>query len=113
MNLVELMRSAEAVEKMQKRDPRFEGSGMRNQGEVVCFLNGIGGQQGEASRACRHDIAVVAEYRKSMRRDGPCRDVDDARGKLTRDFVHVGDHEKKALRGGEGRAQGSRLQCTM
>src|SRR5208282_2144675 len=110
MNLVEFMRSAEAVEKMQKRNPRFERSGMRNQGEVVCFLNGIGGQQAEASRACRHNIAVVAEYRNGMRRDSPCRDVDYTRGKFTRNFVHVGDHQQKALRGGECGCQRTRLK---
>src|ERR1022692_4953341 len=113
MDLVEFVRSAKAVEKMQQREARFERSGMRNQGEVVRFLNGIGGQEAEAGRPRSHHIAVVAEYRKGMRRDGPCRDVDDAGGKLARDFVHVWDHQQKALRGGEGGAKGSRLQRTM
>jgi len=37
----------------------------------------------------------------------------NTRQELTRDFVHVGDHQQKALGSRVGRRQGTSCQCTM
>ena len=86
---------------------------MRDEREVVRLLHRIGTQHREAGRARRHHIAMVAEDRKRMRRDGARRDVDDTRSQLASDLVHVGDHQEQALRGGEGGAERTRLQRAM
>ena len=47
-DFVDFMRGAEAVEKMQERDPRFERSGVRDQCHVHGFLHGVGGEHGKS-----------------------------------------------------------------
>ncbi len=59
-------------------------------------------EHGEAGLAGAHDVAVVAEDAEGMGGDGAGGDVDDGRGELAGDLVHVGEHEQQALRGGEG-----------
>ena len=51
LDLADLVRGAEAVEEVQERDPRLQGSGLGDQGEVVRLLHGVGAEQGEAGAA--------------------------------------------------------------
>ena len=97
-DLVDLVRGPEAVEEVEERDPRPERRGMRDQREVVRFLDRARREHRPAGRAGVHDVAVVAEDREGMRRDRPGRDMDDRRRQLAGDLEHVGDHQEQALR---------------
>ena len=109
-DLVDLVRRAEAVEEMEEWDPGTQRGGVRDQREIVRFLDRPGGEHRPAGRARVHDVAVVAEDREGMGRDRPCRDVDDRRRQLAGDLEHVGDHEQQALRRREGRGQRALLE---
>ena len=60
--------------------------------------------------AAGHDVGVVAEDREGVGGDGAGGHVHAEGGQLARDLVHVRDHQEQALRGGEGRGQGARLE---
>ncbi len=69
----------------------------------MSFLDIAGGQQRKTGHAHTHHILMVAENGQSLRRQRACRDMDDGRGQLTGNFVHIGDHQQQALGCGEGR----------
>ena len=110
VNLLHLMGSAEPIEVVQEGDPRFEGRGLGDQGEIHNLLDVVGAQEGPAGGAAGHDVGVVAENRQGLGSDGACRDVEDRRGQFTSDLEHVGDHQQQPLGSGEGRGQGPGLQ---
>ena len=84
---------------------------MRDQREIVGFLDRARREHRPAGRSRVHDVAVVAEDREGMRRDRPGRDMDDRRRQLARDLEHVGDHQEQALRRRERRGQCALLEC--
>ena len=98
---VDLVGGPEPVEEMQDGNAGEKGGGVRDRGEVMRLLGRVGGQHGPAALAAGHDIGVIAEDRQRMRGQRPGGDMDDAGGELTRDLVHVGDHQQEALRGRE------------
>ncbi len=59
----------------------------------------------------RHHVAVVAEDRERVRRDGARGDVDHRRAQLARDLEHVRDHQQQALGRREARPQGPRWRA--
>src|SRR5215217_8857705 len=67
-NLYDFVGSAETVENMKEGNTRLQCACLRNQCEVHYFLNRVGKQHGPACRPGRHDIAVIAENRKTMSR---------------------------------------------
>ena len=112
-DLADLVRGAEAVEEVQEGNARLERGGLRDEGKVHHFLDGIRRQQAEARRARRHHVAVVAENREGVRGQGARRDVQHRRRQLTGDLKHVGNHQQQALRGRKGDAQRSGLKRAM
>ncbi len=110
-DLVDLVRGPEPVEEVEERDPGTERRGMRDQREVMRFLDRARREHRPTGRAGVHDVAVVAEDREGMRRDRPGRDMDHRRRQLAGDLEHVGDHQKQALRGREGGGQRALLEC--
>ena len=84
---------------------------MRDQREVMCFLDRARREHRPTGRAGVHDVAVVTEDRQGMRCDRPGRDMDHRRRQLAGDLEHVGDHQKQALRGREGGRQRALLEC--
>ena len=74
--LVDFMRSAEAIEEMDERQPRFQGRGMGDQRHVVGFLHRVGGQQAEAGRPHRHHILMIAENGQALGRQRASGDVE-------------------------------------
>ncbi len=101
-DLGDLMRGAEAVEKVQERHAGFERGRVRDQRHIHYFLHRIGTQHGKPGRPRRHHVAVIAENRKRLRRQRPRRDVKHGGSQLTRNLVHVRDHQQQTLRGGKG-----------
>src|SRR5579859_2425274 len=66
-NFVNLVRTAKAVKEVQEGDTCLKCCCMGNQGQILCFLNGVGGKQGKASRTCRHYIGMIAKDGESLR----------------------------------------------
>ena len=66
LDLVDFVRSAEAVEEMQERDAGFERRRMRDQRQVHRFLNRVRAEHGEAGGAAEHHVA--SDRRKSRAR---------------------------------------------
>ena len=97
-DLGDLVRSAEAIEEMQERNARLQGRGVRDQRHVHGFLHRIGRQQRKAGRPDRHGVLMIAKDRQRLRRNGAGSHVNDRRGQLARDLVHVGNHQQQALR---------------
>ncbi len=97
-DLVDFVRSAEAIEEMQEGNSGFESRGMRDQRQVHGLLHGVGRQHGEAGGAAEHHVRVVAKDREGVGGYGAGADVERRRRELSRDLVHVRDHQQQALR---------------
>ena len=83
---------------------------MRDEREVVGFLDGACGEHRPARGPRVHDVAVVAVDRERVRGQRPGRDMDDRRRQLARDLEHVRDHQEQALGRREGGGQRALLQ---
>ena len=70
---------------------------MCHTGQVHHLLHGAFGQHGEARLAYGHHVLVVAKDGEGVRGQGTCGNVEDAGQELTRDLVHVRDHEQQSL----------------
>ncbi len=109
-DFLNFMRRPETVEKVEEGNSRFERCRVGNEGEVHGFLNVAGCEHRESGRAGGHHIAVVAENRKRLRGQRPCRHVNDERVQFARDFVHVRNHKQQSLGRRERRRQRAGLQ---
>ena len=83
-DLVDLVGGPESVEEVEERDPGPERGGVGDQGEVVRFLNGAGGQHRPTRGPGVHDVAVIAEDRKGVSRERARRYVNDRRASARR-----------------------------
>ena len=110
LDLLDLVRGAEAVEEVQERDPCAEGGGLGDQGEVHDLLDVVGAEHGPAGGAAGHDVGVVAEDGERLSRDGAGRNMKNSGGQFPGDLVHVGDHQQQTLAGGKGGGHGPGLQ---
>ncbi len=110
LDLRHLVRGAEPVEEVQERHPRLEGRRVGDEREILGLLHRRAAQHREPGRPRGHHVGVIAEDRERMGGHGAGRDVHHERCQLTGDLEHVRDHQQQALRGGEGRAEGARLQ---
>ena len=110
LEIIDLMRGAESVKKMQKRNPRSQRGRVRDTGQVVGFLNARRGKQREAGLTHRHDIRVIAKNREGMGRQRAGRHVHAEWHQLPGQLIHDGDHQQEPLRSGERRRQRAALQ---
>ena len=113
LDLLDLVRSAEAVEKVQERHARLDGRQMRNGGQIHGFLYAGGSQHRKSCAATGHHVAMVAKDREGMRRQGTGADVENGRQAFAGDFIHIGDHQQQSLRSRKSRRQGSGAQRTV
>ena len=95
---------------MQERHAGFQRDEVRHARQVHHLLHRRGRQHGETGLPGGHDVLVVAENGERLRRQRPRRDVEHARKQLTRDLVHIGNHQQQSLRRGEGRGESASLQ---
>ena len=109
-DLGDFVGGAEAVEEVEEGHARFEGGGLGDERHVHDFLDGVGGEHGEAGGARGHDVAVVAEDGERVRGERAGGDVEDRGGEFAGDLVHVRDHQQQALRCREGGGERPRLQ---
>ena len=112
-DLIHFMGSTEAIKEMQERNTRFQGGRLGNQRKISGFLHGIRTEQRKAGRARRHHVAVVTENRERMRRQSAGGHMNHGWRQLSRDFVHIGNHQQQPLGRGERRSQRSSLKRTM
>ena len=110
LDLLDLVRGAEAVEEVQERHAGLQGHQVCDTREVHHLLYGRRGQHGEARLAGGHDVLVVAEDRQRLCGQGTGRNVEDTREQLTRDLVHIRNHQQQTLRRGERRGECAALQ---
>ena len=97
-DFVDFVRSTETIKEMNKRHPALQGGDMRDQREILRFLNAAGAQHGAPGLADRHHIGMVAENRQRVGGDSAGGDVQDKRHQLAGQFVQRGDHQQQALR---------------
>ena len=110
VDLLDLMRGAEAIEEVQERHAALQCGKMRNQRHILRFLNRVGSDHGKAGLTAGHNVGMVTENRKRMISQRTGTHVENARKQLAGDLVHVRDHQQKALGRREGRRQRARLQ---
>src|SRR4029434_2478870 len=86
LNLRNLMRSAESIEEMKKRNARLERRDVGNQRKVLGLLHTACAEHGPAGRACRHDVAVIAKDGDRLHRDRTGSDMKGGWGKFSGDL---------------------------
>ncbi len=108
VDLLHFVGRAETVEEMQERHARVQRRPVRDKRQILRFLHRVGREDGEPRLPARHDVPLVAENAQALAGQRTRRDVEDRRGELARDLVHVRDHQQKALRRREGRRERTR-----
>ena len=104
-DLLNFMRSAEAVEEVQHGDAGFDGGKVGDQSEIHAFLDGVRAEHGEAGLTAGHDVLMIAEDAQGMAGESAGSHMEDGGQKLAGHLVHVGDHEEQALGGRVGGSQ--------
>jgi hypothetical protein len=112
-DFVELVRSAETVEEVNKGNSGFQCGGLCNQRHILRLLNRGGGEHRETGRARRHDVGVIPEDGQGLAGDGPRRHMKDSRRQFPRDLEHVWNHEEQPLGRGKCRREGARLKSAV
>ncbi len=105
LDLLDFMRGTETVEEVAERNGRLDRGKMRDQREVHDLLHGCGCEERKTGLAACHHVAVIAEDRERMRCERTGGYVEHAGKQLAADLVHVGNHQKQALRRRKGRRQ--------
>ena len=113
LDLVDLVRGAEAVKDVQERDACLERGRVGDRRHVHYFLDGAGKELRPTGAARRHDVAMVAKDGETLGCNRARRNVKDGGSQFARNLVHVGDHQQQALAGGEGRRQRTGRQCAV
>ena len=113
LDLLDLVRGAEAVEEVQHRHAAVDRGQVRDRAQIHDLLRRRGRQQREARVAYAHHVRMVAEDGECMRGQGTRGNVEHARQHLACDLVHVRDHEQQALGCGIGGGQRAGLQRTV
>ena len=97
LNLLYLVRSAEAVEEVKERNTALQGCKVSNCAEVHNLLNICRTKHSVACLTASHNVGMIAENIKRMSRYATSRNVNYARNKLAGDFVHIRNHKEQAL----------------
>ena len=113
LDLLNLMRRAEAVEEVDERNAPLDGNEMCNRREIHDFLNTCFSEHSAACLTASHDVLMVAKDVQGVRCKRTSTDVEDARKKLTGNLVEVRDHQKKTLRSRVRRRERTGLQRAM
>jgi hypothetical protein len=113
LDLVDLVRGAEAIEEVQEGQAAFERGGLGDERKIHRLLHRTGTEHGITRCATGHDVRVIAEDRQGLSRQRACRDMEDRRGQFPGDLVHIRNHQQQTLRGGEGGRERSALECAV
>ena len=113
VDLLDLVAGTEAVEEVQERDTRLDGTQMCHSSQICRLLDAAAGQHGKARLPAVHHVGVVAEDGERVGAHGTGRHVQHAGQALAGDAVHGGDHQHQTLGGGEAGGQSAGLQCAV
>ncbi len=112
-NLLDLVRSAEPVKEMQKRDAALNGSQMRHGGQIHDFLDAAVADHGKAGLPAGHYVRMIPKNGESVSADGPGTDMQNTGKQLAAEAVQGRDHQHQPLRSGIRRSEGPGLQSAM
>ena len=104
-DLLDLVGGAETVEEVDEGHLAGKSGQMRNGGEIHDLLHVALAQHGETGLAAGHNVGVIAEDVQRVGGNGTGGNVEHAGELLSRDLVHVRDHQQQALRGRVGGGQ--------
>ena len=97
-NLLNLVRSAEAVKEVQERNLALNSCKVSNGCEIHYFLDIALSEHGKAGLTASHNIGVIAENVKRVGGNRTSRHMENARQALASDLIHIRDHEEQTLR---------------
>ncbi len=97
-NLLNFVRSTEAIEEVQECHALVDGSQMSNSAEIHNLLRRGRCQHGKTGVADCHNVGMVTEDGQCMSGKGTSGNVEYARKHLACDLVHVRNHEQQTLR---------------
>ena len=112
-HLLNFVRSTETVKEVQERNLRFQRGKMSNRRHIHRFLNRAGAGHCPTGVAHRHDVGVVTENGERLGRQRTGGHVENGRQHLAGNLIHIGDHQKKTLRGRESGGQCTGAQRTV
>ena len=104
-NLLNLVRSTEAVKEVNKWNLALDCCKVSNRSQIHNLLDVAFCEKCKASLASRHYVRVIAKDVQCMGCNGTCADVENTRELLAGNLVHVWKHEQEALRSGVGSGQ--------
>ena len=113
LDLLDFVAGAETVEEVQERDGGLDRGEVRHGGDVLGFLDGAGGDHGEAGLAAGHHVLVVTEDGEGVGGEGAGGHVEHGREHLAGDLVHVRDHQQETLGCRERGSEGTSLEGTV
>ena len=105
LDLLYLVRGAEAVEEVDERNSSLDGGKVSDRAEVHDLLRVGSGDHCKAGLAAGINVGMVTEDVERMGSHAARRNVDNAGQKLSGDLVHIRDHEEKSLGCREGGGQ--------
>ena len=111
--LGDFVRTPESVEEVDKRDAGFERCSLRDEREIHDLLDRVRSEHRPAGLPYSHDVLMIAKDRERLGGKGAGRHVEHRGSQLARNLIHVGDHEKQALRRGESGRQRAGLQSAV
>ena len=112
-DFLNLVRSPEAVEEVDKGNLALDGGQMRYRAEVHDFLHVALAEHSETGLTAGQHVGMVAEDIQRVTGHGTCRDMEHAGQQLAGDFIHIGNHEQQTLRGRVGGGHSARGQGAM
>jgi len=98
LDLLNLVRGAEAVKEMDKRNSAFDCGKVSNRAEVHNLLRVCGSEHSEACLTASINIGMIAENVESMRSYTACGNMNNAGKKLTCNLIHIRNHQEQTLR---------------
>ena len=104
------MGSTETVEEMQERHTALNSGQVRHSAQIHNLLRVLRAEHCKTGLAAGIYVGMIAVNVQRMGRYTAGRYVDYAGQQLAGDFIHVGDHQQKALRSGKGGGQRTALQ---
>ena len=110
LDLLDLMRGTETVEEMQERYAAFDRGQMRYSAQVHNLLRVLRAEHRETGLTAGVYVGMITVNVQRVGSYAASGYVDHAGQQLTGDFIHVGDHQQKALRSGKGSGQSAALQ---
>ena len=93
LDLLDLMRGAESIKEVKKRNSSLDGGQMCHGSQIHYFLYIAGTQHGKSGLAAGIYIRVIAKDRKGMARQRPGGYMDHRRQKFSCHFIHIRNHQ--------------------